>query len=238
MQTIEQLLAGELINATKIKISCGLTAFPNEILGLSETLEYLDLSGNQLSSLPGDFDKLKKLKILFLSDNNFKEIPNILSRCESLEMIGFKANQIESFPEDSIPITTRWLILTNNRLTSIPKSIGKCKRLQKCMLAGNLLKEFPPEMANCYNLELLRISANKFDELPEWLLKMPRLSWLAFAGNTFNKEKRMNNNPTEIAWQELEILEMLGEGASGVIFRSLWNKGSKGNQIQPVAVKI
>ena len=68
MQTLQQLLSGELIGTKKLKLSCGLTEFPSEIFTLADTLELLDLSGNQLSQLPEDFGRFKKLKIAFFSE--------------------------------------------------------------------------------------------------------------------------------------------------------------------------
>ncbi|MBJ7429136.1 MAG: protein kinase, partial [Bacteroidia bacterium] len=91
MQTIPQLLSGELIGTKHLKLSCNLTEFPLEILDLHETLEILDLSQNKLTSLPNNFDKLSKLKIAFFSDNLFAELPDVLGKCQSLEMIGFKS---------------------------------------------------------------------------------------------------------------------------------------------------
>ena len=52
MHTLEQLRAGELCGARHLKLCENLTEFPTEILSLKETLEVLDLTGNQLSTLP------------------------------------------------------------------------------------------------------------------------------------------------------------------------------------------
>jgi Leucine-rich repeat (LRR) protein len=71
MQTLEQLQAGVLAGCTSIKLACGLTEFPRALFNLADSLELLDLSGNQLSALPQDFGKFKKLKIAFFSDNLF-----------------------------------------------------------------------------------------------------------------------------------------------------------------------
>ena len=65
MQSLEQLQSGKLIGTKNLKLSCGLKKFPSEIFTLADTLEQLDLSGNQLSELPDNFDLLKNLKILF-----------------------------------------------------------------------------------------------------------------------------------------------------------------------------
>ena len=237
MQTIEKLDSGQLKGVKKIQMSCGLNKFPTALYTLADTLEMLDLSGNNLSTLPNDFYRLHKLRILFLSDNHFTVFPEVLGKCEQLDIIGFKSNQIKKISDKALPPNTRWLILTNNKLKELPKSIGKCSRMQKLMLAGNQLKNLPTELQNCRNLELLRISANKMEALPKWLLQMPKLSWIAFAGNPFNstitiEEKTLNT----IEWSELMLQERLGEGASGVIWKALWNKGFEGEE--QVAVKL
>jgi hypothetical protein len=222
LHTLEELGSGKLHGSKHLKLSCGLTAFPREIFVLEETLELLDLSGNLLSALPNDFHRLKKLKILFASDNLFTELPAILGQCESLEMIGFKSNQIEIVPESSLPVQTRWLILTNNRITALPTSIGKCYPMQKLALAGNQLKELPIELSQCSNLGLLRISANQLQQLPAWLLTMPKLSWLAFAGNPFCYNPVIETNLLQIDWHELALEHELGQGASGIINKAVW----------------
>jgi serine/threonine protein kinase len=151
-----------------------------------------------------------------------------------LEMVGFKANRISNISEKAISSHLRWLILTNNCITQLPKSIGNCTRLQKFPLAGNQLTELPEEMANCRNLELLRISANHIKELPEWLLMLPKLAWLAYSDNPCSEIKYNNSALKEISWDELIIKEQLGEGASGIISKAIWNKKEQ----QKIAVKV
>ena len=75
MQTLEQLKSGQLNGVKRLQLVEELTSFPTEIFELAETLEVLDLSHNQLSELPSDFGRLKKLKILFLSFNKFTHLP-------------------------------------------------------------------------------------------------------------------------------------------------------------------
>ncbi len=234
MQTLAQLQSGELKGSKSLKLSCGLTSFPQEIFELADTLELLDLSTNKLSFLPDNFGQLKKLKIAFFSENLFTELPQVLADCPELEMIGFKANQISYISEETFTPQLRWLILTNNRLGTLPKSIGKCLRLQKCALAGNRLKALPEEMSNCRNLELLRISANQLTELPSWLFSLPRLSWLAFSGNPCSHTIPLTSDLQEIAFEELQLKEQLGEGASGIISKAIWKNGES----KDVAVKI
>ena len=234
MQTLSQLKSGELKGSSKIKLACGLKEFPRELFELEDTLEFLDLSGNQLSDLPADFDSFTMLKILFLSKNNFTKFPEILAKCPSLTMIGMRSNSIIEIPENSLPEKLQWLILTENKIEKLPHSIGKCGFLQKFAISGNLLKELPDEMQNCKRLELLRISANCLTSIPDWLLKLPRLSWLAYSGNPCSEKVENETDIEEIEWSQLELREKLGEGASGIISKAILK--SKDNQ--EVAIKI
>jgi len=238
MQILEQLQSGQLTGTKKLVIAADLTEFPRAILDLASTLEYLDLSRNQLTTLPDDFDQLVNLKIAFFSENNFTQFPAVLGACPNLEMIGFKACKLATIPENAFPEKLRWLILTNNQLTELPASIGKCRNMQKLMLAGNQLKSLPPEMAACERLELLRLAANKFEAFPDWLFSLPRLSWLALAGNPFSTPRTISSNLPEISWPDLEIAEPLGQGASGVIYKANWKRSTTGEETKSVAVKV
>jgi hypothetical protein len=238
MHTIGQLRSGELGGARHLRLSCGLTDFPREIMDLRDTLEILDLSGNALSELPEDLAELHRLRIIFCSDNAFTELPEVLGRCLRLSMVGFKANRISRVSAKALPRKLRWLILTDNRVEALPDELGTCADLQKLMLAGNRLEALPDSLAGCGQLELLRLAANRLTELPEWLLGMPRLSWLAFSGNRFGAADACDALQTaaiaDIPWDALDIGHVLGQGASGVIHRATMS----GVDDAPVAVKL
>ena len=234
MQILKQLQSGALKGSVSLKLAEGLSDFPREILDLADTLEVLDLTGNQLSELPHDFGRLKKLRILFCSDNLFTVFPEVLGDCPVLDIVGFKSNFIETVPPRSLNPNIRWLILTNNNIAVLPAEIGRCSRMQKLALAGNQLTTLPEELSDCRNLGLLRISANRLTELPSWLLSMPKLSWLAFSGNLFNV-----NVETDVLqvvdWSELETHNILGQGASGIIYKATLQGTSEKRE---VAVKV
>ena len=242
----EYLQSQQLAPITRLQISENLSQFPPQIFELADTLEILDLSNNCLRDLPDDLHRLKNLKILFLSNNQFDHLPPVLAKCPKLEMIGFKANQISSVAPDSLPIQTRWLILTDNKIETLPDSMGKLYRLQKLALAGNELITLPTTMAACKNLELIRLSANQLISLPDWLLQLPKLSWLAFAGNAFNRGLGNNSqahsaaNVASVGMDDIELFEKIGEGASGVIYRAKWLKqpASLKGQDSNIAVKL
>lgn len=89
-------------------------------------------------------------------------------------------------------------------------------------------------------LELVRLAANKLRvlSLPEWFWKLPKLSWLAIAGNLDNMDEKARTvteeSPSSISnltaktclieWTDLEVMDKLGEGASGIIYKAKWNR--------------
>ncbi|WP_448694126.1 leucine-rich repeat-containing protein kinase family protein [Pseudomonas rhizophila] len=238
MHTLAQLRAGQLSGIKRLDLSCGLTQFPREIFDLADSLEVLNLSGNQLTALPDDLHRLPHLRVLFCSDNHFIELPECLGRCAALTMVGFKANRIERVPGTALPPLLRWLILTDNRISQLPQELGQRPHLQKLMLAGNRLQQLPTSLGQCHRLELLRIAANQLTELPQWLLELPSLSWLAYAGNPLETQANADllARTTPIDWSQLNVHQQLGEGASGVIHQALWQP--PGQVARHVALKL
>ena len=103
---------------------------------------------------------------------------------------------------------------------------------------------------------MVRLAANKLqlNSLPSWFWNLPKLSWLAIAGNIASDGNNNNNNNNNynnnnynsrnnnahnkdqlsintIDWTDLDIMEKLGEGASGIIYKAKWhsNNSSKKN---------
>ena len=245
LQTLADLRAGRLAGATRLDLRhCDLDELPREVFALADTLVMLDLSGNRLRTLPDDLPRLRALRILFCSNNPFETLPAVLGRCEQLDIVGFKANAIAHVPAESIPANLRWLILSDNRVASLPETLGACHRLQKLALAGNRLSALPAGLARCERLELIRLAANRFetlaDALPEGLLALPELTWIAYAGNPFNaaqEARALAATPIDpVPWNELELGELLGQGASGHIHAARWRPAAGGER--PVAVKL
>lgn len=237
MHTLEDLKNGSLAGAQTIRlVNQGLTEFPQSLFALAETLEVLDLSGNQLTHLPDDLQRLHKLRILFCSNNPFTQLPAALGKCAQLEMIGFKACAIRHVPEHSLPPQLRWLILTDNQLSELPTALGQRPRLQKLMLSCNQLTGLP-DLNGCKALELLRIASNQFSAIPAPLLALPKLAWPALAGNPLTADAEQialaDAHHHAINYDNLEIGALLGEGASGHIHRATRKRSD-----ELIAVKV
>lgn len=223
MHNLDDLRAGRLRGITRLDLEQGLTTFPHEIFTLADSLEVLNLSNNALSELPDDLHRLTRLKVLFCSGNRFTELPKALGRCANLETVGFRDNRIQLVTAQALPASLRALILTENALETLPEALGDCAWLQKLMLAGNRLTALPEGLARCERLELLRIASNRLPALPDWLLRMPSLAWLAYADNPMPEgfvAPTAEGHCPRIAWQDVHLEHVLGQGASGVIHRA------------------
>jgi hypothetical protein len=244
-RTLDRLRAGELQGSTHLDLrGCGLTALPDEVLALADTLEVLDVSGNALVSLPDELAQLSRLHTVFASNNRLTALPPVLGRLPLLDTLGVKANRIEDVPAQALSPTLRWLILTDNGITALPSNLTDCTRMQKLMLAGNRLSRLPAGMGRLQRLELLRVSANHFeqveDALPDEVLALPRLAWLAHAGNPFSAVREQaahtRTAAAPIPWAELQLGALLGEGASGHIHAARWQPAH--GPAEDVAVKL
>ncbi len=210
----------------------GTDEFPREILSRAADIEILDISFTGIRTLPDDFARLRKLRVLFASFTPFTGVPPQLKDCAALKMLGMKTCQISTFAEDSLPAGLEALTLTENKLTALPASLGKLKQLKKLMVAGNQLAALPRELLECGDLQAIRIAANNLTGEPSWLLGLPRLAWYSDAGNPFSVQPRAGAGLPEIAWESLSLHEKIGESAKNVVYRAVEAGGAN------IAVKV
>lgn len=213
-------VANQQAPALRIKLAAGLTEFPTLLYRCTEQLEILDLSDNKLTTLPADLARFVRLKRLFLTNNHFCQIPAVLAQCPALLMLSFKGNRLTEFAAGVLPVQLQWLILTDNQLPGLPADFGRYQALQKLALAGNRLTNLPDSMQHCQQLGLVRLSLNQFASFPDWLFQLPKLAWLALGANPACPvaDKTEQQLPL-LAEEALTRLEILGQGASGVIYR-------------------
>mmetsp|Transcript_307 Transcript_307/g.1232 ORF Transcript_307/g.1232 Transcript_307/m.1232 type:complete len:361 (-) Transcript_307:100-1182(-) len=125
-----------------------LTKFPPEVANcLGSTLKKIDLSDNLLTALPDQFDKLKVLSWLRLSNNRFTEFPYPVYSMRKLRRLVLSGNQIEMITENiSFLDGLKVLNLGNNNIKELPEEFVELADA-RVGLYGNPLKVPPLKVA-------------------------------------------------------------------------------------------
>ncbi|VDM97626.1 unnamed protein product [Thelazia callipaeda] len=165
---------------TQIAPSCDLSdhrllLLPDELfsVNVNRQVSTLNLRRNSLqfrpknqirSSLLGwldDLGRLHALRSLNIADNSLYHFPNAVTCLKNLTE----------------------LILSGNRITSVPLQMGELTNLTSLNLSNNWLKTIPNELSRCLLLSKLDLSFNRFDQIPDVFLTLKRVSHLEMAGN-------------------------------------------------------
>ncbi|MHA2231373.1 MAG: leucine-rich repeat domain-containing protein [Candidatus Hodarchaeales archaeon] len=167
-----------------------LEAEKNQILTLPDSfgnlanLEHLTLYGNQLTSLPDSFGNLTNLKFLDLKDNQLSTaFPVSFGNLANLEVLEVARNQLPGLSEIGKLVNLEKAELKENKLTSLPETIGNLRKLRELDLDENSLASLPDSIVNCSHLRVLRVGQNHLSALPEGLDKLTRLKTILFAKN-------------------------------------------------------
>ncbi|XP_013198100.1 toll-like receptor 7 [Amyelois transitella] len=110
------------------------------------TLQTIDLSHNDIMSLPADSEilHLRRLTQLFLQDNKISELPvDVFSDLLSLKVVNLSDNAINYLPEGLFHNTReiREIYMQNNELEALPKRIfNRLEQLLVLDLSANKLK--------------------------------------------------------------------------------------------------
>jgi hypothetical protein len=184
-------------------------------------LKKLELNGSDLSTLPSSLEAVSPtLEILFLSENKFNAIPEVVGKLHRLRMISFRGNCLTELSAANLPTSLIWLILTNNQISRIDQNVSKLQGLRKLMLSHNRLTEIPSELGECKNLELVRLASNCINTaLPEKFLSLPKLAWISLGGNPISKINTQKMKVIDKSSVFFDEKNVLGKGASGTVYR-------------------
>ena len=161
-------------------------------LGLSGLLT-LDLSGNQISSLPDNcFQALVKTQIINLDSNNIPSLfAQSLSGLESLKSLSIAHNQLTDssmgYIANIVPLEK--LNLENNRIRSLPQgAFSMLRNLADLNLRSNGLGKIDDVMAaSIENVTILDVGMNELtDDFFTILPSLTRLQQLRIDSNAFN----------------------------------------------------
>nr|CAD7593853.1 unnamed protein product [Timema genevievae] len=189
----------------------------NNLEVLSETekssindTEALLLHHNQLNTLPLNINKFQNLKLLDISSNGLKELPEVLISCPLTSLIARNNNlDNDSFPKSfSLLKNLKELNLSGNNLTCFPEQVLELSKLKGkpnsrdtkrymeanmiLYMGGNRLIEVPASVGQLRFLHGLILSDNMIESIPASIANLTNLKSLLLHKN------KLKALPTEI----------------------------------------
>ena len=166
-----------------------LTSVP-EVVYRFPKLDELDLSKNSLHELPArltaDIPTLKRLSIL---GNNIPNDSVFITRNKHLLALNLQANKLTRVPETvrkNRRLESLWL--GNNALNDLnTKPFPRLRRLTDLNLYSAGLTQLPKTIGRLKRLKILDLYYNQFTELPRQIGRMKRLEQLALAHNDIHE---------------------------------------------------
>ncbi|KAG8286363.1 biological adhesion [Homalodisca vitripennis] len=133
------------------------------------SLSWLNLHGNQIPYLSNQWCHLSTtLSNLFLGQNDLQDLDLSLKNLSHLEWITLDHNKLRSVPRGSLPDTLHTLSVQHNLLSEIPaRTVDQLTSLVRLYLRGNLISRIPPYSFRTKKaLDKLDLGNNRISDLP------------------------------------------------------------------------
>ncbi|XP_063761481.1 leucine-rich repeat-containing G-protein coupled receptor 5-like isoform X2 [Eleginops maclovinus] len=189
-----------------------LTEFPD--LTGTKSLESLTITGARITSLPGSVcEQLPNLQLLDLSYNQIQSLPSF-SGCESVQKIDLHHNEIEELEENTFHglMSLRSLDLSWNRLSAVkPNCFSALPALTKLDLSSNQLSALP--LTGLQSLTHLRLAGNSelMELVPREELPRVRVMELPYA---FQCCAFVSCERRGASWEKEETADIAGKETS------------------------
>ncbi|EPQ15693.1 Leucine-rich repeat and calponin like proteiny domain-containing protein 4 [Myotis brandtii] len=137
----------------------------NPALGNLTALTYLNLSRNQLSSLPPYICQLP-LRVLIVSNNKLGALPPDISTLGSLRQLDVSSNELQSLPTElcSLP-SLRDLNVRRNQLSTLPDELGDLP-LVRLDFSCNRISRIPVSFCRLRHLQVILLDSNPLQSPP------------------------------------------------------------------------
>lgn len=186
-----------------------------------ENLESLDLQGNNISALPKTMDRLRRLRLLNVNENDLVRLPfdalSVLPLSEltarrnklsgtlidpevetlrHLQILDVSVNQLTALTVSQIELPAlHQLTVSMNRIQSLPH-LASWKSLLTIHADENSIKEFPEGFLSLDKLRQVDFTSNDIKVIPAEISRMGKLDMLRIAGNPL-RDKKFTSLSTE-----------------------------------------
>uniref|UniRef100_A0A8C0GTP7 Leucine rich repeats and calponin homology domain containing 2 n=1 Tax=Chelonoidis abingdonii TaxID=106734 RepID=A0A8C0GTP7_CHEAB len=143
-------------------------------LVLAEVMEVFgDLSKNRFTEIPPDVWLFAPLETLNLYHNCIKSIPEAIKNLQMLTYLNISRNLLATLPKYLFDLPLKVLVVSNNKLVSIPEEIGKLRDLMELDISCNEIQVLPQQIGKLQSLRELNIRRNNLHVLPDELGDLP-----------------------------------------------------------------
>ena len=159
-------------------IAVGLQSLPASI-GTCRRLKKLFVADNQLTELPATFEGLP-LTILNMSKNPLSEIPSVVYSLENLQDLIVKNCKISRISDRVGALGNLLnLDLSNNLLTKLSSNFGRLRKLEALALEKNQIQVLPEQMGTLENLRTLILLGNPIQKIPDSFKLLTKLDFIS-----------------------------------------------------------
>eukprot|EP00058_Branchiostoma_floridae_P003896 XP_002589384.1 hypothetical protein BRAFLDRAFT_77826 [Branchiostoma floridae] len=160
-----------------------LTSIPEEVFDITD-LEFLDVSNNKLSSIPEAIGRLQKLYRLDADGNMLKSLPQAIGSLQKLTHLYVYRNKLANLPPGIEKLQKLTLLsIFDNQLTKVPPGVCMLPSLEVLDASNNKLSTFPPGVEKLQKLRELGIDGNQLTEVPPGVFLLPNLEVLDVSNN-------------------------------------------------------
>lgn len=181
-----------------------------EVMPQFKNIEWLNMWGLDIDTLPDFFAHFPKLTWIELGNNQLSEIPPSFNQLAYLEDVGLYSNRLTSLPDilyqselnsldvsnnmlqDTFYIPFQWrriteLALGNNPIVYV-EGIGNLKKVERFRLNGCCISVLADDFKSCKKLATFYIDHNPIESLPKSLLKRRKLWYILMDGTAIEDE--------------------------------------------------
>ncbi|XP_078693894.1 leucine-rich repeat and calponin homology domain-containing protein 1-like isoform X11 [Branchiostoma floridae x Branchiostoma belcheri] len=158
----------------KLNLSCRkLKEYPKSAISYDlSDVTCADLSKNRFQEWPLEVCDYTSLENVDLYNNNIKAVPDMAVNLQCLTWLNLSRNQLTTLPIPLCYLPLQVLVVSNNKLVSLPEDIGKLKRLMNLDVSCNEISTLPLQIGEMENLRELNIRRNHLQTLPEELCQL------------------------------------------------------------------